>query len=264
MTRRSAAGALETVLVSGEPGIGKSRLLTELYRLLDQGPREVSWRQGRCPPYGEGIAFWPLGEIVKAQAGILDTDSIEVTERKLLRTLLPHGDAQWIADRLRPLVGLEPCGASQEENFAAWNGFLGHIASRRPTIVVVEDLHWADAAMLAFLRQLAQHEELPLLLILTARTHFVDAAIAAVAPAALMPLEPLDPAETAALAAGILGQPALPDDAAAILTERCGGNPLYAEEYVRLLKDRGLVDVGPAGARITLDERSHCQTRCRP
>ncbi len=231
-------------LVTGEPGIGKSRLLAEFYRQLDQRPVEVTWRQGRCLPYGEGIAFWPLGEIVKAQAGILETDDVEVAERKLVRVLPENLDKPWIQDRLRPLVGLKAPAATQEETFSAWTQFIAQLAARRPLILVVEDLHWADNAMLAFLRQLATEDlGVPILLIATARTHFLDDKpefAATVGPEELISLPPLTEPQIGDLLAALLDDSATGDLLRTSIVERCGGNPLYVEELLRLLRERVL------------------------
>ena len=217
----------------------------EFYRLLDQRPLEVTWRQGRCLPYGEGIAFWPLGEIVKAQAGILETDDVGAAERKLARSLPDDPDRPWIQDRLRPLVGLKAPAATQEESFSAWTRFIAQLATRRPLILVVEDLHWADDAMLAFLQRLAGQEQgVPILLLTTARTHFLDDKpefVAAVGPEERLSLPPLTEPQIGDLLAGLIDDPESLDLLGASIAERCGGNPLYTEELLRLLHERGLV-----------------------
>ena len=166
-----ASSSPRLVTVVGEPGLGKSRLVAELFASLAELPDElITWRQGRCLPYGEGIMFWPLGEIVKAHAGILDTDPDEVAEQKLVE-VLPEGDQRaWLRERLRPLVGIEAASAEREELFAAWARFLEYIASQGPAVLVFEDLHWADEAMLAFLEHAAEQlDNVPLLLLGTAR-----------------------------------------------------------------------------------------------
>ena len=91
------------------PGIGKSRLVYELWRVVDDDPDLIVWRQGRSLPYGEGVAFWALGEIVKAQAGILESDSVAAVETKLagsVADLVSEHEAEWVERHLRPLVGL--------------------------------------------------------------------------------------------------------------------------------------------------------------
>ena len=100
--------SVHLVTVVGEPGIGKSRLVAELFAYSDRSPDLVTWRQGRCLPYGEGIAFWALGEIVKAAAGILESDAPDVAAEKIdLAVQTEQADARWLRQRLRPLVGLD-------------------------------------------------------------------------------------------------------------------------------------------------------------
>jgi len=106
--RARAELAPQLVTLVGVPGIGKSRLVWELFQSLERTPDLVYWRQGRCLPYGEGVAFWAVGEMVKAQAGILDTDSGDEAGAKLEDTVASATgeDARWVAAHLRPLIGL--------------------------------------------------------------------------------------------------------------------------------------------------------------
>lgn len=133
--------AVQLVVVAGEPGVGKSRLAAELLAFADSWPELVRWRQGRCLPYGEGITFWALGEIVRAEAGILETDAPDVAAAKI-DAVIPGDapDAGWLRARLRPLAGLSAPQAAREENFAAWRGFAELLAQDRPTVLVFEDL----------------------------------------------------------------------------------------------------------------------------
>ena len=133
-------------LLVGEPGIGKSRLVLEFARALEERPELVTWRQGRCLAYGDGSGFAALSEIVKAHAGILDSDDINAVEAKLDIVLSEGRDQAWLRQRLRALLGLKASEATQEENFAAWTLFLSQVASSGPTVLVIEDLHWADEA----------------------------------------------------------------------------------------------------------------------
>ena len=96
-------------------------------------PELITWRQGRCLPYGEGITFWALGEIVKAHAGILESDPPDVATAKL-EAVLPEGDERpWFRQRLLPLLGIEATSsAEREELFTAWRRFLEHIAEQDP------------------------------------------------------------------------------------------------------------------------------------
>ena len=160
-----AADSPQLVTVVGEPGLGKSRIVAELGAYIDTKPELITWRQGRCLPYGEGITFWALGEILKAHAGILESDPPDVATAKL-DTVLPEGEERpWFRQRLLPLLGIEATStAEREELFTAWRRFLEHVAEQDPTVLVFEDLHWADDAMLAFLEHLADRAEaVPLL-----------------------------------------------------------------------------------------------------
>ena len=240
----TSTGTTQSVLVTGEPGIGKSRLVLELARSLDERPELITWRQGRCLAYGDASGFAALSEIIKAHAGILDSDDVATLEEKL-EAVLPEGeDRAWLRQRLRPLLGLEAAQSAKEESFAAWTLFLKQVASAGPTVLVIEDLHWAGEAMLAFVQQLASRDlRAPLLLVATTRPELL-----AQHPDTLVPSErvsrlrlaPLAQKEASRLVSALLDEHLAADLRAPIL-ERIGGNPLYAEEYVRLLLDRGLL-----------------------
>jgi len=236
----------QVALICGEPGIGKSRLLAELARRLDDLPSFVTWRQGRCLPFGSGVTFWALSEIVRDSAGILESDGVARTEARL-ETVLPEGsDRERLRARLRPLLGLEAEEATREENFSAWREFLEGLAAEGPMVLVVEDLHWADEAMLAFMDFLGESAaQVPLFVLATARPEVLELAgpgAGFVATATQVPLGPLSGEETAELARARLGAKSLPTDLQALILERSGGNPLFAEELVRLLQDRGLLE----------------------
>jgi class 3 adenylate cyclase/tetratricopeptide (TPR) repeat protein len=246
--RRQRAPQLVTLV--GVPGIGKSRLVWELAKLVEAEPELTVWRQGRCLPYGEGVALWALGEIVKAQAGILETDPADQAVAKLTRTVADlvadDGEAAWVLEQLRPLIGVggeEIGGDRGTEAFAAWRRFLEALAEQGPAVLVVEDLHWADDVLLDFLDHLVDWaDQVPLLIVATARPELL-----ARRPgwgggkpnSAIVSLAPLSEADTARLVGGLLGQALLPTETQAALLGRAGGNPLYAEEYVRMLADRG-------------------------
>src|SRR5439155_6067831 len=127
LTRARLQRSLELVTLAGVPGIGKSRLVTELFASIERGEQDsqlIYWRQGRSLPYGEGVSYWALAEMVKAHAGILETDSADEADAKLSRTLdgLIQEDLEWVRSHLRPLVGqaTDVAGGSREEAFAAW------------------------------------------------------------------------------------------------------------------------------------------------
>jgi class 3 adenylate cyclase len=142
----------QLVTLVGEPGIGKSRLVHELFVHIEGMPELITWRQGRCLPYGDGVSYWALGEMVKAESGILETDQDGEAAAKLGRMvteLIADADERgWVARHLRPLVGLaQERGSGEEasnEGPAAWRRFLEALSERRPTVLIFEDLHWAD------------------------------------------------------------------------------------------------------------------------
>ncbi|HEX5468640.1 MAG TPA: adenylate/guanylate cyclase domain-containing protein [Gaiellaceae bacterium] len=236
----------------GVPGIGKSRLVWELARTVDEDPElVVFWRQGRSLPYGEGIAFWAVTEMIKAQAGILETDSAEVAEEKLRATvadLLPDPtEARWVETHLRRLVGVagqeEAGGDRRDEAFSAWRRFFEALAEHRPAVLVFEDLHWADDNLLDFVDYLVDWAtNSPLLVIGTARPELLErrAGWGGGKPnAATVSLSPLSEEETARLLASLFEQAVMPAELQTALLARAGGNPLYAEEYARLVAERG-------------------------
>ena len=236
----------QLVTVVGEPGVGKSRIVAELGSYIEDLPALITWRQGRCLPYGEGITFWALGEIVKVHAGILDSDPQSLVTDKL-DAVLPEGpERAWFRQRLLPLLGIEATStAGREELFTAWRRFLEHVAERRPTVIVVEDLHWADEAMLAFLEHLADRAEaVPLLVVGTARPELFERQpgyASGLRNITTINLSPLSEEETERFVAALLETDVMAAELQQPILERVGGNPLYAEEFVRLLKDKDLL-----------------------
>src|SRR5204863_9430454 len=127
LTRARRQRSLEVIALAGAPGIGKSRLVTGLFGSLERGEQEaelIYWRQGRSLPYGEGVSYWALAEMVKAQAGILETDDASEAEAKLKRAVdgLIDEDAEWVHAHLRPLIGqaTELAAGSRAAAFAGW------------------------------------------------------------------------------------------------------------------------------------------------
>src|SRR5512132_683176 len=123
--RAAQQRSVQLVTIVGEPGVGKSRMVAELFGYIEKKPELILWRQGRCLPYGEGITFWALGEIVKAEAAILESDSADVAAAKL-EAVVSRDDPerQWLLQRLAPLVGVDAeSPAEREELFTAWRRF---------------------------------------------------------------------------------------------------------------------------------------------
>ena len=230
----------ELLTLIGVPGIGKSRLVGELFQSIERSGQLTYWRQGRSLPYGQGVSYWALAEMVKAQAGILETDSDDEAGAKLERTVeqVLHEDTEWVLSHLRPLVGQASAAAgSQEEAFAAWRRFWEALAEQYPLVLVFEDIQWADEGLLDFIDHLADWvRDVPLLILCTARLELLERLSTwggGKLNAATVQLAPLSDEQTAELMSALGGGA---DDA---LLERCGGNPLYAEQFARMVAERG-------------------------
>ena len=257
------------VTIVGVPGIGKSRLVRELERRAGDDQHPVRWRRGRSPAYGQGIAFWALGEMVKQEAGVLESDSAATAARKLEDTVARVGggahDVGWIAHHLLPLIGIEGEGGvsaegGQVEAFAAWRRFFEALAAERPTVLVFEDLHWADAGLRQFIDLLAERTgAVPLLIVGTARPELLEGREGwgdGLPETTLLKLAPLSDVATGRLVGGLLEQSSLPAAVHRSLLTRAEGNPLYAQEYVRMLRDRGLLVQRAGRWRLTAEPES--------
>ena len=209
----------QLVTLVGVPGIGKSRLVYELSQVVDAEPELIHWRQGRSLPYGEGVTYWALAEMAKAHAGILETDPPEEAERKLAEAVggLEAEGAARMLESLRPLVGLggdgEP-GGDRAGRFAAWRQFFEAIAEQRPTVLVFEDLHWADDDLLDFVDHLVDWGSgVPLLVACTARPELLERrpGWGGGKPNALtLSISPLSDDDTARLLSGLLERSVMP------------------------------------------------------
>jgi class 3 adenylate cyclase/tetratricopeptide (TPR) repeat protein len=253
----------QLVTVVGEPGVGKTRFVSEFRAFIDTRSELAWWRQGRCLPYGEGISFWALGEVVKTHAGILESDGSARAMAKLQRALEPivsePSELDWLKARLAPLVGAESTDAPSVERaelFTAWRRFLEALATSRPVVLVVEDLHWADAALPDFLEHLLDWSTVPILVVCTARPELYDQRAAwggGMHNSTTIALSPLTDQETSRLLGALLSA-VLPTGTQAALLKRAGGNPLYAEEFVRMLADRGIL--ARRGRVLELDQEA--------
>jgi class 3 adenylate cyclase/tetratricopeptide (TPR) repeat protein len=256
LLRQSLARLLEErapqlVTLVGVPGIGKSRLVYELLQLVEEGRELITWRQGRSLPYGEGVAFWALGEMAKAQAGVLESDSADNASRKLAaavaEAIRDEKEAAWVAAHVRPLVGvgedMELGGDRRSEAFAAWRRFFEALAEQRPLVLVFEDLHFADEGLLDFVDHLVDWASgVPILVLATARPELLDHRPGwggGKPNATTLSLSPLSDKDTASLIGALLNRAVLEAEIQSDLLARAGGNPLYAEQYVRMLLELG-------------------------
>jgi class 3 adenylate cyclase len=251
LSRVGRARVPELVTVVGEPGLGKSRLVFELFRRVELSPALIQWRQARTSPYGDGFTFWALGEIVKAQAGILETDGAARASNKLARAVRDlvsdAADAARIEAHLRSLVGLvaaaEIASGPREAAFAAWRRFLEAVARRHTLVLVFEDIHWADEGLLDFIEHVLDwSRNIRLLVICTARPEVIQErpGWGEKENATTLFLPPLSEAETGELITELTGG-AVSTHTEAAIVDAASGNPLYAVEFVRMLEERGLL-----------------------
>ena len=254
--------APQFVTIIGEAGIGKSRLVAEFGRALEAHDTEVVWRAGYCRPYGNGTSLSALADIVKAQAGIADTDAAAEAVTKI-RGTLPDEERDDLEPRLTPLVGADP-GITQSrfESFSAWRRFIEIIAAEAAAVLVVEDLHWAAPLLLDFLEDLAAGlSDVPVLVVATARPELLDQRPGWGAGTSSLRLSPLRDQDVAAILAALLG--GVPDGRQRReLVARCGGVPLYAEQFAQLASQHGGEAVPPTlaaviGARLDTLSREH-------
>src|SRR5919106_4294056 len=221
LARARSEPSVQLVTLVGVPGIGKSRLVWELSKAVEEDPELIFWRQGRSLPYGDGITFWALGEMVKAHAGVLETDEAEVAAEKLsraVRAAVPERDAAgWVEGHLRPLVGLQtPDGRGEtlSESFAAWRRFFEGLAEQSPLVLVFEDLHWADDRLLDFVDHLVDWASgVPVLVVCTARPELLARRPdwgGGKTNAIALSLSPLSDEDTARLVAALLERSVLP------------------------------------------------------
>ncbi|HET7567102.1 MAG TPA: AAA family ATPase [Gaiellaceae bacterium] len=232
------------VTVYGEPGVGKSRLVREF---LD-GLEGATILKGRCLPYGEGVTYWPVAEMVKAAAGISDDDPLDRAYEKLCETC----EDEAVADLLGLAVGvLEAVEAERASQEIAWavRALVEQLAGAQPLVLAFEDVHWGEEPLLDLIEHLAAWvREAPLLILCLARPELLD-----VRPtwgggrvrSVTLELEPLQAEESAELVGLLTGELDVPVDVATVLA-KTEGNPLFVEETIRMLAERA----GSAGERI--------------
>jgi DNA-binding SARP family transcriptional activator len=256
LARAIEVRSAQLVTLVGVPGIGKSRLVFELSKVLEQDREQIIWRQGRSLSYGDGVSFWALGEIVKTHAGILDSDSTEQAEEKLGAAVaalpIAEDETAWVERELGPLIGTvaeDRLAEAPGDRFAAWRRFLEGVAEVKPLVLVLEDLHWADDGLLEFVDELADRaRDTPLLILCTTRPELLERRPAwggGKTNALTISLAPLSEAETEQLFTAMLEQTAQQPEVHEALHARAAGNPLYAEQFARVLGELGSLEQVP-------------------
>ena len=242
------------VTVYGAAGVGKSRLVAEFVEAI--GADRV--RRGRCLPYGEGITYWPVVEILQADAGITALDSHADATAKLRSAVLAtfgeaSDDADAVARRLSVLAGTAaredvlpdvPAETMQQELRWGLRRYLERRAASAPLVLVFDDIHWADGALLDLIEHLAEWSRAPLFLLCMARPDLRELRAGwggGLMNASAIRLEPLTADESARLIGELLAIDALPEQLRRQVITRSEGNPLYVEEFLRMLIDGGHV-----------------------
>jgi class 3 adenylate cyclase/tetratricopeptide (TPR) repeat protein len=234
------------VSVTGQAGIGKSRLAWEFEKYLDGLVEKVRWHHGRSPAYGTGLTFWALGEMVRGRAKLAEGDDERTTRERIAATLAEHvadeSDRRWIEPALLTLLGIrEATAGGRDELFAAWRTFFERIATTGPVVMVFEDLQWADTGLLDFIDHLLEWtKSVPIYVVTLARPELLERRAdwgAGRRQFTSIYLEPLSEVEMRDLLAGLV--PGLPAPAVAAIVGRADGIPLYAVETVRMLVAEG-------------------------
>ncbi len=240
----------QLVTLLGVPGVGKTRLVRELFEHLDQAPDLITWREGRSQAYGDGVAYGALSEIIKAEAGINENDDADTALVKLGASIRAYvadeSDAGWVEVHTSRLIGISGgsiLGAERTEAFAAWRRLLEGMAAARPTVLVFEDLHQADEGLLDLVESMpVSMSEVPLLVIATARPelHVRRATWAGgTENATTVGVGALSEADTARIVAALVPERSLTDDLRRARVGQAGGNPLYAEQFARMVSEGG-------------------------
>jgi tetratricopeptide (TPR) repeat protein len=233
-TARDRRASLFTIY--GDPGVGKSRLAREFVA----GVEGATILSGRCLPYGEGVTYWPLAEMVKASAGIADDDPLDEAQEKLRACCEDEAVADLLGLAVGVLEALEGERAQQEIAWAA-RAWAEQLAEVQPLVLMFEDVHWGEEPLLELIEHLAAWvREAPLLLLCIARPELLD-----VRPtwaggrirSTTLELEPLQPEESAELVEALSAELELPVDTETVLA-KTEGNPLFVEETVRMLAER--------------------------
>jgi class 3 adenylate cyclase len=247
------------VTIYGDPGVGKSRLTNEFIDWAERQIPSPTVVHGRCLPYGDGVTYWPLAEILKSFAGIRDSDPPSVTLERIraagaslltpevstdaTRTIAALAYTVGVEDPAVPFATFEPRHV-RAETHSAWRSFFSALALAGPVVVVVEDIHWADPALLDLLEELAERAKGGVLFVCPSRPE-----LTARRPSwgggrrnySSVSLEPLTPEEADRLVTLLLSVEDLPATVHERILERAEGNPFFLEEIIRQLIDEQLI-----------------------
>jgi class 3 adenylate cyclase/tetratricopeptide (TPR) repeat protein len=237
------------VAAVGVAGIGKSRLAWEFEKYVDGLVDNIWWHRGRCLSYGDGVAYWALAEMLRMRARIAEDDPPEEALAKLHATIEEHvpdaDEREWVEPRLQHVLGLtDRVAPDREDLHSAVRLFFERMAETGPVVLLFEDLHWADAALLDFVEYLLDWSRShPLYVLTLSRPELGERHPmfgTRIRNSSALTLEPLADAAMDSLPHGLV--PGLAEDLRARIRDRADGIPLYAVETVRMLLDRGLLE----------------------
>ena len=257
--RAASDRASHMFTVLGTAGVGKSRLVEEFTRGLGSDTVVV---RGRCLPYGEGITFWPLAEIVGAAAGLAEADSPADATRKVELLLEGEPDAAEVAGQLAEIVGLAEGELTTAQSFRTARRLLETLARADPLVVVLDDIHWAEPTFLDLIEHVAERaRESTILLLCLARPELLEIRpgwAGGKSNATTILLEPLSERECERLVEALFADEALPPGTLERIAAAAEGNPLFVEQLIALF-----LEVGPEADYVTIPPTVHALLAAR-
>ena len=234
--------ACRLVTVVAPPGVGKSRLAAEV---LERVEGRATVLRGRCLPYGDGITYWPVAEVLREAAAITDADPPAEATAKIAALLGDAAEAAARAERLGSALGLTDAPAPPQEIFWAFRRLVETMAQDRPVAIEFDDIHWGEPTFLDLLEYLAGWSTgAPIFVLCETRPELFDTRpgwATGIEGATTVRLEPLDDDDSERLIENLLGPAPLPDTARSRIRHTAEGNPLFVEEILRMLVDQGLL-----------------------
>ena len=263
--RASTTGSSQLFTILGAAGVGKSRLVAEFLASVRDRARVL---RGRCLPYGEGITYLPIAEIIRQAAGIDEAQAEDLARERIDDLVAGMPESAAVSRGLAGLTGLA-ASAAQEELVWAFRRMLEHLADATPLIVLVDDIHWAEPTLLDLIESVVDlTRDSPILFVCPARPEFLDERPTwggGRLNATTILLEPLSEGSALKLIDALVPGDALPPAVRARIAEGAEGNPLYVEEFVGMLIDDRALWWPPRmdGARRETSCRSPCRPRSR-
>ncbi len=244
----------QLVTLFGHAGVGKSRLLAEF---VDRIP-DVRLLKGRCLPYGDGITYWPLAEVAKSHAGILETDSAELALEKLqaaVGRVVSPDETEGVVEATAWTLGLAlpglraaetPSASIRARLYGAWTRYVAGLGREHPTVLAIEDIHWASEPLLDLLDHLADAlDDASVLIVCPARPELLESRPAWGAGkqnAIALNLSPLSPSDSRRLVSELLDADRVLEEARQQILASAEGNPFYLEEILRMLIEEGAIE----------------------